>query len=97
MSDVIRLISERFTTDKYGNEKAEETKRKVYCEVRSISRNEFFDAGKAGHRPAFRFDVFFGDYEDEQIVEYECKRYYVYRTYQDRDTVELYTEMRIGV
>lgn len=97
MSDVLKLITESFTTDRYGNEVATETKTEVFCEVYSISQNEFFSAGKEGFRPSFRFDVFFDDYDDQQIVEYNGKRYSVYRTYRNNDTMELYAEMRVGV
>ena len=97
MSDVLNLITESFDTDKYGNEVATETQTEVFCEVNSITQNEFFAAGKEGFRPSFRFDVFFGDYNDEQILEYDGKRYFIYRTYRRDDTMELYTEMRVGV
>ena len=97
MSDVLTLISETFTADDYGNQVATETENEVFCEVYSPSQNEFFSAGREGHRPSFRFDVFFGDYNDEQLVEYDGKRYYIYRTYRRDDTMELYAEMRVGV
>ena len=97
MSDVLTLVAETFTTDAYGNQVASETEKEVYCEVYSISKNEFFSAGREGHRPSFRFDVFFGDYSGEQIAEYNGTRYYIYRTYRNNDTMELYAEMRVGV
>ena len=37
MTDVITLITQTITTDKYGNEEATESERTVYCEVDSIS------------------------------------------------------------
>ena len=97
MSDVLNLVSETFATDDYGNQVAQETKNEVFCEVYSPTQNEFYSAGREGHRPSFRFDVFFGDYNGEEIVEYDGKRYLVYRTYQRDDTMELYVEMRVGV
>lgn len=97
MSDVLTLVSETFLADDYGNQVATESETDVFCEVNSITQNEFFNAGREGHRPSFRFDVFFGDYNGEEIVEYNGKRYLVYRTYRNRDTMELYVEMRVGV
>lgn len=97
MSDVLNLITETFTQDDYGNDVAQETKTEVFCEVYSISQNEFFSAGREGHRPSFRFDIFFDDYNGEKIVEYNGKRYLIYRTYQRDDTMELYAEMRVGI
>ena len=97
MSDVITLITETFSTDVYGNQKATESTNDVFCEVRSISQSEYFAGGETGHRPVFRFDVFFGDYGNERLVEYNSKRYYIYRVYRDNDTCELYAEERGGV
>lgn len=41
--------------------------------------------------------MFFDDYNDEPIVEYNEKRYTVYRTYHSRtDDIELYVERKGG-
>lgn len=97
MSDVLNLITEVFTQDKYGNDIAAETKKETFCEVMSISKSEFYQAGEAGHKPAFRFDIFVGDYNNENIVEHNSKRYYIYRVYINNDTAELYAEEKVGV
>lgn len=97
MSDVISLITETYTSDVYGNQVSTETDSQVFCEVRSISQSEFFAGGETGHRPVYRFDVFFGDYNNQQIVTYKNKRYYIYRVYQNNDICELYAEERGGV
>lgn len=91
------LVAEAFTTDDYGNQIAAETKTEVFCEVISISKSEFYQAGEAGHKPAFRFDMFVGDYAEQNIIEYDGKRYYIYRTYTRDDTVELYAEEKVGI
>lgn len=97
MSDVINLLTETVTEDIYGNQNITTVPKEVFCEVRSISSNEFFNAGEAGHKPAFRFDVFFDDYENEQRVEYRSVTYYIYRTYLRGDVMELYAEERVGI
>lgn len=97
MSDVINLLTETVTEDIYGNQNITTVPKEVYCEVRSISSNEFFNAGEAGHKPAFRFDVFFDDYANEQRVEYRNVTYYIYRTYLRGDVMELYAEERVGI
>ena len=52
------------------------------CQVDSVTRSEFFEAGRNGLNPEFVFRVFFGDYEGgERLVEYRGKRYSIYRTY----------------
>jgi hypothetical protein len=67
------------------------------CQVNSVTRNEFFEAGRNGLNPEYVFRVFFGDYDGERIVEYKGKRYGVYRTYHGRnDMMELYAERKGG-
>ena len=62
----------------------------------SISRREFFEAGRNGLNPEFRFDVFQGDYQGETVVEYHGATYSVYRTYESGDYMELYAERKGG-
>jgi hypothetical protein len=41
--------------------------------------------------------VFFGDYDGERLLEYNGKRYGIYRTYHGRgDQIELYVERKGG-
>ena len=96
MTDVITLITQTITTDKYGNEVPTETERTVYCEVDSISQTEFYAAANTELNPEYRFTIFFGDYEGESLVKFNDARYSVYRTYRTGDDLELYTERKIG-
>ena len=67
------------------------------CYVDSVTRSEFFDAGRNGLNPEFVFRVFFADYEGESILEYNGNRYGIYRTYNNAsDEVELYAERKGG-
>lgn len=96
-SDVINLISITRTQDQYGQYRETETSRQVYCQVSSISQSEFYEGGRNGLNPEYRFTLFFADYNDEPIVEYKGKRYAVYRTYLQRtDRLELYVERKGG-
>ena len=96
-SDVIKLISVTRTQDKYGQFVETEISRQVYCQVGSITQSEFYEGGRNGLNPEYRFTVFFADYEDETIIEYKDKRYAVYRTYLARnDKLELYVERKGG-
>ena len=96
MSDVLMLISQTISVDDYGNEVAEETQKQVFCEVYSISQTEFYSAANTELNPEIRFDVFFGDYQGEDVIEYHGNRYAVYRTFRTGDTLELYCERKIG-
>ena len=97
MTDVITLVAQTITTDKYGNEVAKETERTVFCEVDSISQTEFYAAANTELNPEYKFTIFFGDYEGEEVVVFNGARYSVYRTYRSGDNLELYAERKIGV
>ena len=97
-SDVIELIPVTYSKDANGIQRATEgDPRAVMCQVDSVTRSEFFEAGRNGLNPEFVFRVFFGDYEEERLVEYRGKRYSIYRTYHGRnDMMELYAERKGG-
>ena len=96
-SDILCLIKETWNMDDHNQPVPEETKRLVYCNARSITRTELFEAGQNGHAAAYMFEMFAYDYGGEKLVEYQGKRYGVYRTYQaGRDTMELYVEEKGG-
>lgn len=96
-SDVITLIAVTQTQDNYGVWRSTEKKNDVFCQINSVTRNEFFQAGRAGLNPEFQVTMFAYDYDGEKIIEYNGKRYSVYRTYFARnDTVELYVQRKGG-
>ena len=96
-SSVIKLIKETRTQDAYGVWKATRTSRQVYANVQSASMYEFFEAGRNGLNPQYKMTMFFGDYENESIVEYNGETFSVYRKYQtNTDTIELYVERKGG-
>ena len=97
MTDVITLVTQTITTDKYGNEVETETEKTVFCEVDSISQAEFYAAANTELNPEYKFTIFFGDYEGEEVVVFNGARYSVYRTYRTGDNLELYAERKIGV
>lgn len=96
-SDVITLIAVTQTQDENGVWRRTETKRNVFCQVDSVTRDEFYSGGRNGLNPEYRFTMFGPDYEGEKIVEYEGSRYGVYRSYKARtDELELYVERKGG-
>ena len=97
-SDVINLVSYTYTVDAIGQRVPVETKTEVFCDVQSISRSEFYDAGKIGLTPEYKVTMFAPEYGGETVVEYNNKLYGVYRTYEGRnDTMELYLARKEGV
>lgn len=98
MDAVCTLISKTFTQDEVGFPVATDTTYETFCQVQSVSRAEFFNAGKAGLTPEYVFTVNAVEYDGQSEVEYEGKRYTIYRTYRtDEDMMELYAEYRSGV
>ena len=96
-SEVLTLIGTTRTQDEYGIWREAPTARNVFCQVNSITRSEFFDAGRNGLNPEFMFSMFAGDYEGERVCEYRGQKYSIYRTYLGRnDVIELYAERKGG-
>lgn len=98
MDDVLQLIKSTYEKNKYGVNVAVEEKREIFCKCDSINRSEFFEAGRNGLNPSYRFTVAAVDYDDEILIEYNSKRYAVYRTYNipGTDYMELYVERQGG-
>lgn len=98
MDDVIDLIQESTAVDENFNVVGVETSTQVFCQVRSVSRSEFYAVGQQGLQPAFVFEIFAGDYSGQRLVRYRGKLYAIYRTYNRMDDrVELYAEEKAGV
>ena len=96
-SDVINLYADSVTYDGYGVALKNRTAKQVFCSVDSVTRSEFFDAGRSGLKPEYRFTMFFGDYDGETVVGYKGRLYSVYRTYHAKtDVIELYVERQGG-
>lgn len=97
MADVIYLLSSEKTQDEYGVWRDSLTKRMVFCEVDSVTRDEFFEGGRNGLNPQYRMRMFAYDYNGETSLEYNGNTYGVYRTFKAKDdTLELYVERKGG-
>lgn len=97
MDDVLVLIRQDMTADAYGVMRPTNVRRQVYCKVGSITRNEFYNAGRSGLNPDFMFTVFAADYNGESVCEYRGKTYSIYRTYlNNSDYIELYVQREGG-
>ena len=98
-SDVITLISKNSVQTNDYCWVDQETRTEVFCDVRSISQTEWFNAGRNGiDHPAFIFVMNRNEYRGQQIVEFHGQRYGVYRTYMAKnENLELYCEAKGGV
>ena len=96
-NDLLTLIRVTCDNDEYGVPiQRDVDKAEVFCRVKSVGRQEFYAVGQGGTKPALKFIVCADEYDGQQIVEYNGDRYAIYRTYQTGETVELYTEVKIG-
>lgn len=90
--DIITLISE--DPEAHGIfEQHTRKEHRVFCEVRSVSRNEAYQAMSNGLQPQFVFvlsDI--AEYGDEKLILYGATYYRVVRAYVDRQKVELTVE-----
>lgn len=98
MDNVIKLISFTLEKDKYGVDRKNYSYKEVFCEVHSITRAEFFNAGRNGLNPSLEVTMFHGDYHGETMVELEGQTYAVYRVFKSdtSDYIELYLERQGG-
>lgn len=75
---------------------ATETARQVFCDVRSVTRAEFYRAKEIGVEPTFIFVLSnFAEYNGEKIAVYEGARYRIVRTYVNGESIELTAEVDI--
>lgn len=96
-SDVAYLVSESWTQDNTGVQRRSTEKRKVFVKVSSVNSQEWFEGGRNGLNPQYRFTMFQFDYLGEKIIEYNGIQYTVYRTFNKSvDEIELYTELKKG-
>ena len=96
-SAVLTLIKEVQEQDENGVWHSSLVTRDVFCRVGSITRSEFYEAGRNGLNPEFVLTMFAGDYSGERICSLNGQTYSIYRTYLERnDTLELYVIRKGG-
>jgi SPP1 family predicted phage head-tail adaptor len=79
---------------------ADETEERtgVFATVASVSQKEFFTAQQSGLKPEYKLIVWAHEYEEQPEVEYNGRKYAVYRTFLREDgKTELYVMRKAGV
>lgn len=100
MDDVAILIKTIYGKDEIKQTVEIEVSRTlVPVQKFSITRAEWFEAGRSGLRPSFMLTTSIHNYDGELTVEFEGKKYGIYRTFEDveNETIELYCEVKAGV
>ena len=93
----IKLIgTTELEKDEYGNFlSAAQTSTTVLCNLKSVTRTEFYSAAQAGLNPEQVFEINGFEYNGETEVEFLGKRYAVIRTYRTSyETIELTCERK---
>lgn len=91
------LIGETFAQDEIGNNIPTSFDTTVLCSVRSVARNEFYNAAAAGIKPEMTFVIHAFEYKGQQKVKFNGKQYDVIRSYQiDCEELELVVKERVG-
>lgn len=93
------LISYVSKQDESGFEadKPKEIRRKVWCKVESASGREFARMGQNNIRPQRRVTLWAYEYDEQDTLELDGKKYGVYRTFQPNpEEIELYLERKAG-
>lgn len=96
ISDELILINQTYERNEYGVEVGTSDLVTVLCKYGSITQTEWFEGGRNGLNPAYRFDVFYADYAGQRACIFHGERLAIYRTYRNGDTIELYAERKQG-
>lgn len=92
-AEVITLVEENPAAHGVFD-RATETGRDVFAEIRSVGYNEFYAAKSAGIEPSIVFVLQdYMEYDGEKIVLFDSKRFRVVRTYTNGQTIELTCEV----
>lgn len=68
----------------------EEEKRTIFCNKKSVGYSEYFKSQQTGKVVEAKYEVHKADYEGEDTVEMDGRRFFVLKTYDiDDDTIEL--------
>ena len=87
-NDEVTLIKKNSKLDKYKNIFYDEEKQIVLCREESVSRAEFYNAGREACKPSVVLIIKKDEYYNQQEIEYKNTRYRIIRTYSD-DVEEL--------
>ena len=93
MTEVLTLIKRTPGLDDNGDPVVTETTRDVFCGLRSIGQQEFYQANAHDFHPELKFILAdYMDYNGETMVEHCGQRYRVMRTYRTGLELELTVE-----
>lgn len=82
-NEVINLMDVTTTTNPAGDVVETITKKEVFAKVKSVGMKETYEALGVGLKPELVFVLAdYYDYDDQEFIEYDDKRYIIMRTYR---------------
>lgn len=98
LNDECTLIAEAAVVNDLGiqvNTTAIETP--VYCGRLSVEGKEYHEAGQQGLKPGIVLAVHTEEYDGQDYVDFEGRRYTIYRRYERTDGItELHCTLKVG-
>lgn len=89
-SEIVYLITESIGADDIGNiTSALTSSKKIYAKVQSVRTNEFYSAVEVGLTPSVEFVIKKLNYNGEQEVEWNNKRYEVIRVVEPKNKFDI--------
>ena len=89
-SEIIYLISESIGADDIGNQIAALTSsKKIYAKVQSVRTNEYYNAVEVGMTPSVEFVIKKLNYNGEEEIEWNNKRYSVIRVIEPKNKFDM--------
>ena len=95
--DVVILLAQSFTTDEAGDTVPTTISRTIFCNKKSIGKNEFYQAHAEGLKPEIKLQLNKLDYKGEVKATYGNKPYKIIRSYEDGELIELTLEGDVHV
>lgn len=88
--DIVDLIKETNGTDEEGYPAIVEMERKgIFANRKSIRSAEFYQASSVGYALEAMFIIRSEEYEDEELLRYNDKKFSIIRTYDKGEFIEL--------
>lgn len=85
--DVVNLVSVTTPDNGMGDVVNIEVPRQVFVNKKSIRQSEFYQASANGLKPELMFEIRYGEYQGETLLEYNSKKYTIIRQFSKNDEI----------
>lgn len=94
--DTCNLLTKTESVDSQGNLTYVTSSKTVYCNIKSVKYNEFYQAAANSLKAELVIVVRSADYDSQELISYNLQNYKVIRTFLKGENIEL-TVSREGV